>query len=157
MTTSSRPFLILFGAILALLAGSGAALALAVHHYGTIEVDVHSNGPGGTDVEGLKIPGFLATTAAHFIPDSALKSARTGVRSGCRESNCDFDDLAGILKVLAECPDCVLVEVTSPDEHVTVAKRSGHLVVDSESIEETVHVKVPLRTARTLLAQLDAG
>ncbi len=157
MKTSSKPFLLLFGAILALLAGSGAALALAVHHYGTIEVDVHSNEPGGTDVEGLKIPGILAATAVHFIPDSALKRARAGVRAGCRESDCDINELAGILKALAECPDCVLVEITSPDERVTVAKRGGHLVVDTESVEETVHLKVPLRTARTLLAQLNAG
>jgi hypothetical protein len=157
MTTSSKPFLILFGAILALIVGSGAALALAVHHYGTIEVDVHSNGPGGTDVEGLKIPGILATTAAHFIPDSALKSARGEVRLGCRKSDCDLGDVAEILAVLAKCPDCVLVEVISPDECVTIAKRNGHLVVDAQSVEETVHVKVPLRTARTLLAQLDAG
>jgi hypothetical protein len=157
MNTSSKPFLVLFGVILALLAGSGAALALAVHHYGTIEVDVHSNGPDGTDVEGLKIPGILAATAVHFIPDSALKSARAEVRAGCRESDCDVDDLGKILKALAESPDCVLVEVISATERVTVAKRNGHIVVDAESVEETVHVKVPLRAARSLLAQLDAG
>jgi hypothetical protein len=57
---------------------------------------------------------------------------------------------------LERIPDGLLVEVSSPREHVLIVKRGGSLVVDVDNAGETVHVSMPLKTVRNLARDLEA-
>jgi len=138
MDRSSRPFLILFGSIVALILFAGIAMAVTAHRSGMITVDIHATGPGGSEVHGLRIPGMLVNNAIGFLPDHIVKDAgKNRIASLAAER---------VSRVLRNAPDCSLVEVDGPDEQVRIAKRGGNLVVHVRDVEEDVHISIPLKT-----------
>lgn len=153
MERSARPFLILFGVLVALLVCGGVALALAIHQGGMIEVDVHAKGPGGTDVTGLRVPGCLASLALHFVPDREFR-----VQAGeLDRRGLTSESLRKVMDALAKIPDAVLIEVRDRDEHVRIAKEGRHLTVLADGDDEIVCVRVPIRLAAQLARKAAQG
>lgn len=144
---SSRTFLIWFAGVLLVLVASGVALGIAVHRAGVLVVEV-------TPVEGchgdrvsLRLPGALVASAACLIPERALRTASADLKR--------WGPVA--LKALHElrrAPNCELVRVDGPRERVRIAKQDRCLVIDANDGEETVHLVVPLATAKVVLQRL---
>ncbi len=128
----------------------GAALMTAVvMKDGVIEVNVLEKKHDGSHVH-LFLPATAATWGIHLAPERRLAEHLRGHR----------DELAlahVALSQLERIPDAVLVQVDSPKEHVRVATRNGSFVVDADTSEETVHVRVPIRAARKVIEDLEAG
>ena len=53
-----------------------------------------------------------------------------------------------MVRLLAEAPDAELLHVTSRDEEVLISKVGDDLEIDVETMDEEVHVRVPLVPAR---------
>jgi hypothetical protein len=84
-----------------------------------------------------------------FVPETTLREAAT---RACPWLPAVWAATEG----LARQPDCNLFEVRSTDEHVHAAKRGALLVVEVESLRETVHVSVPLRTINGVAHRLES-
>ena len=149
MSTASK---VLLGFVLgALLLGvaSVAFAATAVYRAGTLAVEVHEKGPGGSDVT-LRLPGILVDVAARFVPSQACRSIPPELRAyGPAIREAAFE--------LARGPDGVFVQIDSPEEKLSIAKEGGDLVVHVTSSRETVRVGIPLRTAASALGRLQAA
>ena len=139
MNRGSRPFLILFASLVLLMLCAGLALAITVHRSGMVAVDVQASGPGGCDIRGLRVPGFLVGTALEFIPNRVFAEAADEMREA-------GPVLREVCRTLRGAPDGCLVEITGADQHVSVTKHGGDLVVDVQDEEQSVHVVMPLRT-----------
>ena len=120
----------------------GAALSSE----GFIHVTVHEKRPDGTHLT-LVVPAVLAPAALSFVPGQQLVQASADVRPY-------MPAIDAAIPALEDCPDGVLVEVTDPDEHVTIGKRGGSIMVDVNDHEDVVHVSVPLRAAHIALRQI---
>lgn len=124
-------------------------VGLWVKSLGMISVQVAEHRPGGSNVN-LQIPGVLASAGLMFFPDVV-----------CAEVADNMDNHWGtvvkaIESELATCPDAVFVEVTGSDENVLIRKEGVHLVIDIDSDDETVHVRVPLKLVTGVLAKFEA-
>ncbi len=134
--------------VVVLLLTLGAGLTWAVNRAGVIEIDIRSKGPGGTDITGLRIPGPLAEAALVCVPGHLF---------------CDLDDevsewmpmMRGVCEALERQDDFTLVEVYSDRENVRVRKEGNCLVVDVDTPDERVHVKVPIGLADAVARKLD--
>jgi len=120
MDRSSRPFLILFGSIVALILFAGIAMAVTAHRSGMITVDIHA-----------------------IVKDAG----KNRIASLAAER---------VSRVLRNAPDCSLVEVDGPDEHVRIAKRGGNLVVHVRDVEEDAHISIPLKTLEAVAKKFAA-
>ena len=149
MSTASK---ILLGLVLgALLLGVASVVlaAAAVVRAGTLAVEVHEEGPGGSDLN-LRLPGILVDVAARLVPSRACRGVPQELRSygpAIRQAAVE----------LARGPDGVFVEVAPPEESVSIAKEGGDLVVHVRSSRETVRLCIPLRTAASALKKLQAA
>lgn len=123
-----------------------AVVAYRVFHLGTAIVSVHDHKPNGTRLW-LPVPFGLVETALTFVPREKLPPIDPEARRW-------FPLARVVLAELDRAPDTVLVEVTSPDEHVLVAKRAGRLVVEVEDRNENVHVSLPPGALDALLADM---
>ncbi len=133
------------------MAGLASSLALAgayVVHEGAIRIQVDEQGAKGSRLH-LLVPAALVPAAMMFVPEAALLEAATRARPW-------LPAVRAATEGLARQPDCDLLEVRSADEHVQVAKRGALLVVDVESLRETVHVSVPLRTINGVAHRLES-
>jgi hypothetical protein len=92
-------------------------------------------------------PAVLGPVAAHFVPQSKLEDASLKLRPWLPVVDATLDGLR-------ETDDVVLVDVTEPDEHVTVRKSGGSIVVDVDDPNETVHVSAPLRAISGTVDQI---
>jgi hypothetical protein len=113
---------------------------------GFIHVTVHEKQPDGTHLT-LVVPAVLAPVTLSFIPRPKLVQASADLRPY-------MPAIDAALPALEDCPDGVLVEVTDPDEHVTIAKVGGAISVDVNDREDVVHVSVPLRAAHSAMRQI---
>lgn len=128
----------------------GAALMTAVvMKDGVIEVNVLEKKHDGSHVH-LFLPATAATWGIHLAPERRLAEHLRGHRDQLALAHVTLSQLERI-------PDAVLVQVDSPKEHVRVATRNGSFVVDADTSEETVHVRVPIRAARKVIEDLEAG
>jgi hypothetical protein len=144
---SSRSFLLLFGGVLLVLVAAGVTLGIVVHRAGVLVVEVTPTDGCHGDRVSLRLPGALVAGAALFVPERALCEARADLRR--------WGPVAlQALHQLGRAPDCELVRVDGPRECVRIAKRDRCLVVDVEDGEETVHLIVPLATAKAVLQRL---
>ena len=149
MSTASK---VLVGFVLGALLLGVASVALgaaAMYRGGTLAVEVHEKGAGGSDVA-LRLPGILVDVAARFVPPQACRSIPPELRAygpAIREAALE----------LARGPDGVFVQVASPEESVSIAKDGGDLVVHVKSSSETVRLGIPLRTAASALSRLQAA
>jgi hypothetical protein len=121
----------------------------AISSEGLIHIRVHEKGADGRNIS-LIVPGAIAPLALRFVPRQQLAQASADLRP-------QLPVLDAAIPALEECPDGVLVEVVDPQEHVIVAKAGGSIVVDVNDSNETVHVVVPLRAARSSLHEIAAA
>jgi hypothetical protein len=115
---------------------------------GFIGVRVHEKKPDGTNLR-LYVPAVLVPLGVKLAPERELSKAMS--RAG---------EFLPALRIAAEelerIPDGLLVEVSSPREHVLVVKSGGSLVVDVDNSHETVHLTVPLKMVRNVARDLEA-
>jgi hypothetical protein len=114
---------------------------------GAIHVRVIEKRPDGTHLS-LLVPATLVPLGMHFAPQDRLAEAGRNLKPWAPTVNAAVEGLE-------DCADGTLVEVTSSDQHVSVMKSGGSLVVDVDDPQETVHVSVPLRVVRQALHQLE--
>jgi len=143
----TRTHKILFGiaAGICLLFGS---IAYATYHVvtsqGMLAIDVVEKSPGGARIK-MMVPGALVNFCLSFVPAVMPPEEREHMRD---EIGRYEPLLAVVVDELEKAPDMVFVEVDEGDEHVTIAKRDGHLVIDVETDDEDVSVKVPVASVR---------
>ncbi|MBZ5638765.1 MAG: hypothetical protein LAO51_08405 [Acidobacteriia bacterium] len=136
-------------ALVLLAAGAGTAAWLA-YGYGTMEVDVHSSGPGGSDLS-MRLPGALVRIAAAFVPGDVL-------REPGRKAVAWLSVVRAGLSELRRCPDARLLDIRSRGETVRITKRGSTLLAEVRSATETVRVVIPLRAAAAAIEVLgDSG
>jgi len=144
---SSRSFFILFGSVLLVLVAAGIALGVVVHRAGVLVVEVTPAEGCHGDRVSLRLPGALVAGAALFIPGRALREASADLR-------CWGPVALQGLNALRRAPNCELVRVDGPLESVRIVKQDRCLVIDARDGEETVHLIVPLATAKAVLQRL---
>jgi hypothetical protein len=122
---------------------SGAALSSE----GFVNVRVHEQRTDGTHLT-IVVPAVLAPAILSLVPRQQVAQASADLRPY-------MPVIDAAIPVLENCPDGVLVEVTDPGEHVTVAKRHGSIVIDVNDHEDLVHVSVPLRAAHNAIHHIE--
>jgi hypothetical protein len=123
-------------------------LAGIVADAGFIGVRVHEKKPDGTNLR-LYVPAVLVPLGVRLVPERELARGMSRAREFLPAMRIAAEELERI-------PDGLLVEVSSPREHVLIVKSGGSLVVDVDSDRETVHVSVPLQMVRNLARDLEA-
>jgi hypothetical protein len=123
-------------------------LAGIVADAGFIGVRVHEKKPDGTNLR-LYVPAVLVHLGVRLVPERELARAMSRASEFLPAMRIAAEELERI-------PDGLLVEVSSPREHVLIVKSGGSLVVDVDSDRETVHVSVPLKMVRNLARDLEA-
>lgn len=143
--TRTHKILIAVAAGLCLMFGS---IAYAVHHvvtsHGVVSIDVVEKSPGGARVK-LVVPGVLVNFCLSFLPVAMPEHERQRLQE---ELGRYEPLLAAVVDELEQAPDMVFVEVEDGNEHLTIAKRDGHLVIDVETDQEDVRVEVPVASVR---------
>ena len=130
---------ILFG-IPVLLILPVALIGSAVYQTGTIEFRVLEKHDGGVSVGG-SIPAIIVPIAMHLAPHEILDEIHCELDG---EAEWVLDVLQVSLEELSRIPDCVLVDVRSDDEIVTIEKRSGKLEVNVDTPDEVISISVPI-------------
>ena len=117
-----------------------------VYDMGAVSVRVKGKKPGGDNIR-LVLPAAVAPVGVWLAPKEKLREVE-------EKAGPYLPALAIAAAELERMPDFTLLEVTSPREKVRIHKKSGHLVIDVDDANETVHVSVPLKAARVVAAQL---
>lgn len=124
------------------------SLAYATYHVvasqGMLAIDVVEKSPGGARIK-MIVPGVLVNFCLSVVPTAMPPEEKERLRE---EIGRYEPLLAAAIDELEKAPDMVFVEVEEGDEHVTIAKRDGHLVIDVETDDENVSVKVPVTSVR---------
>lgn len=97
----------------------------------------------------VPVPMVLGNVGISLLPDHAFRNVQ-------RELAPHRGLLEAAVQELSNCPDGPFVEVESNRDHVLIEKRGDNLIVNVNSKDEEVCVKVPLRGTGKLLAQLTA-
>lgn len=127
--------------------GSVVAAGAVVSSEGFIHVRVHENQANGTHLS-LVVPAMIVPMALKLVPRRDLEEPAKQVEPW-------LPLIDATLSGLSDCADgTTLVEVTESDEHVSVVKSGGAIVVDVQDPDETVHVAVPLRAMRSAIHEL---
>jgi len=141
MSKGTRLFLlIVLGSVVLGLATVGAAVA-AVYQAGTIAVEVQERDGSRINVG---VPAGLARVAIALAPDSVLDEVSAELGPWAPAVRAGWDELEKI-------PDCVLVEVVTDDEHVTIEKSGSSLLVHVDADGMNLRVGVPLGTVGSIL------
>lgn len=119
-----------------------------VYDMGAVSVRVQEKNPGGDNIR-LILPAAAAPVGVWLAPKAKLRKVK-------EKAGPYLPALRIAAAELERMPDFTLVEVTSAREKVHIQKRGGHLVIDVDDVNETVHVSVPLKAARVVAAQLDS-
>ena len=123
-------------------------IAYGVHHVvtrqGMISIDVVEKSPGGARVK-LVVPGAFVNFCLSFVPAAMPYEERERLHHELARYE---PLLRAAVEELEKAPDMVFVEVEDGDEHVTIAKRDGHIVIDVETDHEDVRVEMPLTSVR---------
>jgi hypothetical protein len=132
------------------LTGTTAVMGgMMTYRAGAVRVSVDENRPGGDHVH-IFVPAVMIPTAMGLIPEKALRNHPREIRPWLPAIKVASHELNRV-------PDSVLVEVSDPQEHVTISKQGGAVVVDVQSRDENVHVTVPLGMIRSVAEKLEAG
>lgn len=127
--------------------GTMALAGAIVSSEGFIHVKVHENQANGTHLTFI-VPAMLVPVTLKFVPRQYLKQPARQIAPW-------MPLIDATLSGLNDCADgTTLVEVTDPNEHVSVVKSGGELVVDVQDPGETVHVAVPLRVMRSAIHEI---
>jgi hypothetical protein len=128
------------------LLGTAMVAGAAVSSEGFIQIRVHEKKADGTHLS-LIVPAAIVPATLHFVPREHLKDAARDIRQY-------LPIIDAAIPALEDTPDCVLVEVTDPQEHVLIQKSGGSIVIDVNDHEDIVHVSVPLRAAQSSIHQI---
>jgi len=126
--------------------GTALVGGAALSSEGFIHVTVQEKHPDGTHLT-LLVPAVLAPVTLRFVPGEQLAQASADLRPY-------LPAIDAAVPALEDCPDGVLVEVTDPDEHVTIEKNGNSIVVDVNDHEDVVHVSVPLGAAQRAIHEI---
>lgn len=117
---------------------------------GTLVVDVHEKRAGGDEVH-VEMPGVILPMTMFCIPDHVFV-----------ECHADDEDLRyvgpimrAVSRELQKMPDAEIVSVESSDEVVSIVKEGPNLVIDVDTLEETVHISVPIKTMDAVIKRMD--
>jgi len=116
---------------------------------GMLLVKVREKQVDGKNIS-LIVPAALVPMTLKFVPDRHLARASASLHPY-------MPILDAAIPALEDCPDGVLVEVTSAGEHVLIAKQGSSIVVDVNDANEVVHVAVPLRAAHSAIREIAAA
>jgi len=122
-------------------------LATVVYQTGIFYVEVQEKRPDGHHLY-IPVPVVLAHAAVACVPDKELEHVRAELapHKNLVVAACD---------AISDCPDGAFVEYKNGDEeHVTVTKSGGYLLVDVDSRDEKVKVRVPIWSVRNLVTQV---
>jgi hypothetical protein len=136
-----------------MLAAAGVSTILAasfVYSEGLIRVSVHENRPGGDHIR-FAVPGAIVPIALAFVP------ARIIGEHMPIEAKQHLPVVQAALSELKKLPDCTLVEVEGPDEHVQIQVRDGQFVVDVHDRSDEVHLTVPLSSVESAMSKVIAA
>ncbi len=136
----------MLGKIMFGLLGTAALAGTYMVHEGAVRVSVDKREPGGRHLH-LIVPAALLPAGMYLVPDQQLRAATAGMRPWLPAVRIASEQLARL-------PDAELVEVRQPGQHVHIAKRGALLVVDVESLRETVHISFPLKTTSQVARRL---
>jgi hypothetical protein len=129
-------------------AGVGALLAGSyVYSQGLIRVSVHENRPGGEHIR-LAVPGAIVPLALAFVPAKEIG------RHMPAEARQHLPVVQAAMSELQRLPDCTLVQVDGPDEHVHIRVVDHQMVVDVNDHQDEVHVTLPLSSVHSVLAKM---
>ncbi len=120
--------------LLAAVAGLGAATVLM----DWVIVDVQTPDPEAIHFK-VPFPLVIADIAVAFIPDDVTQDMEVPP-----EVRAQREVVMAALSSLIDAPDGALVEVTTPDETVSIVKKGGNLEVDVNAEDAVVHCSVPL-------------
>ena len=139
--------MLLLGKIAVGTLGTMALAGAIVSSEGFIHVRVHENQPNGTHLS-FVVPAMLVPITLKFVPRQYLEQPAQQIRPW-------MPVIDAALSGLNDCADgTTLVEVTEPNQHATVVKSGGAIVVDVQDPDETVHVAVPLGAMRSAIRQI---
>jgi hypothetical protein len=141
--------MILIGKIALGLVGTAVAGVGLLCSEGFVEVNVVEKHPETHHIF-VVAPAMLAPIGMHFVPRRHLAQA-------AREVKPYLPVIRAALDGLRDTEDVTLVEVQEPDEHVTVMKEGGSIIVDVKDKDETVHVSVPIRAMSSTIEELAAA
>jgi hypothetical protein len=140
----AKIFLGLFAAASVLTLTTVGAGAAVLYGSGTFSVETHDRDGAGV---ALSLPAALAHLALWLAPDELLADIHD-------ELEPVWPTVEAAARELHRAPDFVLLEVRSSDEHVVIAKRDGHLLIEVDADGDRVRVDVPLGTLRRLVERL---
>lgn len=147
MNPRMKKILVVLGVVWGIPLVAVLGLGLWVKSMGVLSVEVDGHGPGGSDVK-IQVPGAVAQAGLFFVPDVVYAEMADGM-----------DKWGGVVSALQgeleKCPDAVFIQVDSARENVLIRKEGKHLVIDVDSADETVHVKVPLGVVSRVLSKID--
>jgi len=146
MPRGLKILLFVLGTAGVLSAGLVLAAGVALARGGLLVVKVHEKKPGGAHVV-FAVPGGAACAALAFVPNRAFGRAAPELRRW-------LPAMEAALAELERTPDATLVEVEEKRKTVHVRVKSGGLVIDVDSPDETVHVAVPGAVASAALSRL---
>ena len=150
MTRRGKISFAIFVGVVFLCAGVVTGFALSLHAMGTIVVDVREHGARGGDDISIHIPGALAKAALMVVPNVAFDGVGPRMRKhlpAAREA----------CRALAQAPDFVLVEMASRDGAVRISKEGNELIIVTDSPGQTIHVRVPVKLALTVMNRVGRG
>ncbi|MFQ5694911.1 MAG: hypothetical protein ACE5HB_02890 [Terriglobia bacterium] len=148
MKSGTKGFALAAG-IPVLLAASAVMTGAAIFGSGFIVVRVDEKGPDGQHIR-FAVPAAVVPLTLRCLPDEEFGHVPEEARRFLPVLELAADELA-------KMDDFTLVEVRERDEHVRIHKRGGSLVIEVDSMDETVYVRVPLGLAHTIARHLGAG
>lgn len=140
--------MILLGKVALGFAGTALAGAGLLCSQGLVQVNVVQKQAQGHHIH-VVAPALLLTIGAHFAPKESMAEASAEIQPW-------MPTIRATLAQLRECDDIAFVEVSRPDQKVRVAKSGGSIVVDVESVEDSVHVSAPIRAMSSAVEELAA-
>lgn len=126
--------------------GTAVVAGAVVSSEGFIHVKVHEKQTNGTQIA-LAVPAMIVPVTLKFVPNHYLAQ-------GGREVRRYLPVIDAAISGLADCPDGPLVDITDPDEHISVVKSGGSIIVDVDDPDETVHVSVPLHATQSAIDEI---
>jgi hypothetical protein len=126
-----------------------AALILAVgalfYFTGVLVVDVRDKRHDNHVF--VPVPMLLVRGVAHFLPSHA----RVHTPLHLRENR---DLVLAASRALQDCPDGEFVRVESPDKNILIRKDGDELILDADTPDQELHIRVPLDATGETLAEL---
>lgn len=125
--------------------GMVTMLGVAIHHAGFIVVDVQNKTKGERVF--VPVPMLFVNLALDVVPDHRLARLSSRLQ--------DKDEwLAAVTGELSKCPDGTFVEIESRENQVLVAKKGGNILIDVNSQDEEVHLRIPIRSTAKAVARI---